>query len=196
MSRITDSQARDLIHCTNTTAHRYNPPTAVYSCIGCEKHLCDSCNKSLHKSSQHVSARISELKSYIVFDKKLSNESHIRRNFRALNGPDKFDYKINGCSTLYETFQRSVKLYGSSECLGQRGVNSDGTIGPYSWLTYKQISERVNKLSNGLVELGAKQKDRIGLYSINRPEWVIAEYACYNQSIIPVPVCNCTIYGV
>ena len=30
--------------------------------------------------------------------------------------------------------------------------------------------------------------DRVGLYAMNRPEWIISEYACYAQNLCTVPL--------
>lgn len=42
--------------------------------------------------------------------------------------------------------------------------------------------------SSGLRNLGLESKCAVGLYSVNRPEWVIAEYACYSSNFITVPL--------
>jgi long-chain acyl-CoA synthetase len=39
-----------------------------------------------------------------------------------------------------------------------------------------------------LQSLGLKPNDNIGLFSINRLEWVVAEQACFHQSLVTVPL--------
>jgi long-chain acyl-CoA synthetase len=38
------------------------------------------------------------------------------------------------------------------------------------------------------VKRGVKPNDMIGLYSINRPEWILAEHMCFRQGFITVPL--------
>ena len=63
-----------------------------------------------------------------------------------------------------------------------------GKIGPLAWQTYQQVGARMTAFGAGLRALGAAQKSRVGLYSLNRPEWVIAEQACHAYNICPVPL--------
>lgn len=101
------------------------------------------------------------------------------------------------CTTLYESFARSVRLWPDRPCMGVRQM-SGGKIGGYRFQTYKEVAARANNVASGLRALGVQpvrsraslcascacrahgvafcrlQKDRVGLYSVNRPEWVIA----------------------
>jgi long-chain acyl-CoA synthetase len=56
---------------------------------------------------------------------------------------------------------------------------SDNVAGEYEWTTYSQFGVKVKQLAGGLVSLGAKPHSNIGLYSVNRLEWNLAEFACY-----------------
>jgi long-chain acyl-CoA synthetase len=83
--------------------------------------------------------------------------------------------------TLYEVFRNGVKLSENSPCLGTRSGDS------YVWSTYKEVEKRMEKFGSGLLELSPKSKN-IGLYSINRPEWLIAEGGCNYYSLCTVPI--------
>jgi long-chain acyl-CoA synthetase len=51
-------------------------------------------------------------------------------------------------------------------------------VGDYEFVTYEQVRERRNNLASGFINLGFKTDEPIGLYSINRPEWIISDLAC------------------
>jgi long-chain acyl-CoA synthetase len=55
-------------------------------------------------------------------------------------------------------------------------------------LSYRQLAERVQDLSLGLVELGIQPGDRVAILSENRPEWAIADYACLTARCTDVPI--------
>lgn len=55
-------------------------------------------------------------------------------------------------------------------------------------MTFGETGQRVENLASGLKGLGLATKSAVGLYSVNRPEWVMAEYACYRNNFITVPL--------
>jgi long-chain acyl-CoA synthetase len=65
---------------------------------------------------------------------------------------------------------------------------ANGVAGPYKWQTYNQVLERVLNLGSAFANLGLKANDNVGLFSINKPEWVIAEHACFTQGLVTVPL--------
>ncbi|KFM06620.1 Long-chain-fatty-acid--CoA ligase 5 [Aptenodytes forsteri] len=87
--------------------------------------------------------------------------------------------------TLYEVFQRGLRVSGNGSCLGYRKPNQ-----PYQWLTYKQVLDRAQYLGSGLLQKGCKPSSNqfIGIFAQNRPEWIISEYACYTYSMVAVPL--------
>ncbi|OLQ04038.1 Long-chain-fatty-acid--CoA ligase 5 [Symbiodinium microadriaticum] len=99
--------------------------------------------------------------------------------------------------TSYENFQLSRKKFANRPCLGFRPIAADGTAGPYVWSTYEQIGKRADNFGAGLVNLElcpskpdpeVKDRGMLGFYSKNRLEWVVAEQACFSQSIVTVPM--------
>lgn len=58
------------------------------------------------------------------------------------------------------------------------------------WVTYstQDVIDRANELSTGLLRLGVKPGDRIGLIANNRPEWVIADRAILQIGAVNVPI--------
>ena len=55
-------------------------------------------------------------------------------------------------------------------------------------LGYRELADRVQDLSIGLLELGVAPGDRVALLSENRPEWAIADYACLAARCTDVPI--------
>ncbi|XP_068161272.1 long-chain-fatty-acid--CoA ligase 5 [Antennarius striatus] len=87
--------------------------------------------------------------------------------------------------TMYEVFQRGLKVSGNGPCLGYRKPGR-----PYQWLKYKQVSDRAEHLGSGLLHKGLKPNSDtfIGVFAQNRPEWIIGELACYTYSMVVVPL--------
>jgi long-chain acyl-CoA synthetase len=53
---------------------------------------------------------------------------------------------------------------------------------------YRELAERVQDLSVGLLELGLRRGDRVAILSENRPEWAITDYACLAARCADVPI--------
>uniref|UniRef100_A0A3B5L2L4 Arachidonate--CoA ligase n=1 Tax=Xiphophorus couchianus TaxID=32473 RepID=A0A3B5L2L4_9TELE len=94
-------------------------------------------------------------------------------------------YRYNDAKTLYEVFQRGLRVSGNGPCLGYRKPGK-----PYQWLKYKQVSDRAQYLGSGLLHKGLKPNSEtfIGIFAQNRPEWIIGEMACYTYSMVAVPL--------
>ncbi|KAI8912730.1 hypothetical protein EDD86DRAFT_224169 [Gorgonomyces haynaldii] len=90
-------------------------------------------------------------------------------------------------TNLHENLLNAVQIAGDRPFLGHRPV-TNGQAGPYVWQTYSEVLKRVSNLGAGLVAKGYKPDTNIGLFSINRPEWVIAEHACYMYGLVTVPL--------
>ena len=60
--------------------------------------------------------------------------------------------------------------------------------GEWLQLSYRELAERVQDLSLGLLDLGIRPGDRIAILSENRPEWAISDYACLAARCTDVPI--------
>lgn len=102
------------------------------------------------------------------------------------SGPlvERYDPSI---STVYEIWNDSCSKNLSVSFLGWRSVHN-GEVGPYEFLTYKQVDEKITNISSGLLNLGIKEKQCIGIYSVNKPEWTMSDLACIRSNIISVPL--------
>ena len=90
-----------------------------------------------------------------------------RRNPKAVDG---LVTQPEGCTTLYESFQRSVKRYGDAPCLGTRKKvrEEKKTIGegdekrewtyfefrPFEFQTFNEASQTISSFGSGLRHLG------------------------------------------
>jgi hypothetical protein len=198
------------LYCTNTSAHHdqhhdkhrkknrgEEEVLAAVLCYECNLYLCDTCHKKIHSGKSHGEHIIATdpLRAYIVTKPAPANPSdvsHIHRHLKNIHGLDQFQWKWNNCESLYDTFRAAVNSNPQHPMLGHRyiDVQTKQIAMSYEWESYGDVYKRCDNFSAGLVKLGLswKSNDTIGLYSINRPEWTIAEFASYFQSLAPVPL--------
>ncbi|KAJ4722422.1 Long-Chain Acyl-CoA Synthetase [Melia azedarach] len=89
--------------------------------------------------------------------------------------------------TLHDNFVCSVDTFRDYKYLGTR-IRIDGTVGEYKWMTYGEAGTARTELGSGLIYHGIPKGSCIGLYFINRPEWLIVDHACSAYSYISVPL--------
>lgn len=89
------------------------------------------------------------------------------------------DVHLRG-ETLGENFDNTVKKFANHEALVVRHQQ-------IRW-TYKELQEKVNQFAAGLLALGLKPGDRIGIWSPNNSEWVIAQFATAKIGLILVNI--------
>ncbi|XP_027283298.1 long-chain-fatty-acid--CoA ligase 6 isoform X5 [Cricetulus griseus] len=87
--------------------------------------------------------------------------------------------------TMYQVFRRGLSISGNGPCLGFRKPEQ-----PYRWLSYQEVANRAEFLGSGLLQHDCKvgTEQFIGVFAQNRPEWIIAELACYTYSMVVVPL--------
>lgn len=86
-------------------------------------------------------------------------------------------------NTVAEMFRDAVKRYANIPYLGKRSAS-----GEYVFLSYAEVEQKVIKIANGLYHLGFRKGDSIGILSINRPEWIMADLACAVSGLVSVPL--------
>uniref|UniRef100_A0A5B7AF08 Long-chain-fatty-acid--CoA ligase n=1 Tax=Davidia involucrata TaxID=16924 RepID=A0A5B7AF08_DAVIN len=89
--------------------------------------------------------------------------------------------------TLHDNFVHAVETFQDYKYLGNR-IRVDGTIGEYKWMTYGEAGTARSAIGSGLRYHGLSKGSCIGLYLINRPEWLIVDHACSAYSYISVPL--------
>jgi len=82
--------------------------------------------------------------------------------------------------TISENLKRTVKKYSNREAL----------VVPYQnyRATYIEFWDQITQVAKGLVAFGVKKGDRVGIWSSNRFEWVIIQYATARIGAIMVNV--------
>ncbi|XP_020573514.1 long chain acyl-CoA synthetase 6, peroxisomal-like isoform X2 [Phalaenopsis equestris] len=89
--------------------------------------------------------------------------------------------------TLHDSFVHAVNTFCDHKYLGTR-IRADGTVGEYKWMTYGEAGASRSAIGSGLIYHGVPKHACIGLYLINRPEWIIVDHACSAYSYISVPL--------
>ena len=84
--------------------------------------------------------------------------------------------------TINALFFNAVERFDRADALMYK---VDGVWEPTS---HRTVLERVRRTALGLARLGIVAQDRVGLLSENRPEWLIADYACLLSSVTDVPI--------
>ena len=90
--------------------------------------------------------------------------------------------------TLYQLLRASATKWPEQECVGERQVLPDGKAGPYSFISYAQFHQQVQNFAKGLMELGLKPGDKIGIYSSNCIWWTTILFASSLSGLTIVPV--------
>ncbi|HQI01706.1 MAG TPA: AMP-binding protein, partial [Deltaproteobacteria bacterium] len=83
-------------------------------------------------------------------------------------------YQLDKPDNLVEFLEGSVAKYPDSPFLGTKNAQ-----GQYEWITYRTFGWRVDNLRAGLVQLGVKRGDAVGIIANNRTEWAIRAFAAY-----------------
>ncbi len=82
--------------------------------------------------------------------------------------------------TIGENLRRTVQKFGDREAIVSRHQNYRAT--------YKQMWEQTGVIARALMARGVKKGDRVALWSPNRYEWVITQYATARMGAILVNV--------
>ncbi|XP_037537041.1 long-chain-fatty-acid--CoA ligase 1 [Nematolebias whitei] len=83
--------------------------------------------------------------------------------------------------TAYDMFQRGLRISGHGPCLGFRKPGQ-----PYEWISYVEVTQQAQWMGSGMISNGCQKY--VGVFSPNRPEWIISEMACYTYSMVLVPL--------
>nr|XP_045009017.1 long-chain-fatty-acid--CoA ligase 6 isoform X1 [Jaculus jaculus] len=99
--------------------------------------------------------------------------------------PQLLTHYYDDARTMYQVFRRGLSISGNGPCLGFRKPEQ-----PYQWLSYQEVANRAESLGSGLLHHQRKMctDQFIGVFAQNRPEWIIAELACYTYSMVVVPL--------
>jgi long-chain acyl-CoA synthetase len=87
-------------------------------------------------------------------------------------------------STIPEAFLKTCSRYGDTKA-AFRFNDKEGKI---QSISYAELQKRVEYFAIGLMDFGLRPKDRIGIISENRIEWIIADLAIATIGAISVPI--------
>jgi len=87
-------------------------------------------------------------------------------------------------ASIYDVFAATANAHPRRPALKYK------RLGEYVAIGYLELLERVDEAAAGLLALGVKKGDRVGIMSFNRPEWVIADLAVLKLGGIVVPFYN------
>src|SRR5437870_6035256 len=84
--------------------------------------------------------------------------------------------------TLARMFWNRVELSGDkpAQQLKQRGA--------WKTLTWREVGEVVREISTGLVALGRRRGEAVGILSASRAEWVQADFAIFSAGCRTIPI--------
>ncbi len=78
--------------------------------------------------------------------------------------------------------RESVKKYGDKTAMRYK------ELGQWRSITYAALGQKIQAVAKALLEEGINEGDMIGVFSQNRPEWAIADFAILQVKGITVPV--------
>lgn len=84
---------------------------------------------------------------------------------------------------LVDLCTKSVERFAGNEIFGNR--QADGT---WTYITYREFGELVDKARGGFKALGLEPGDRVAIISNNRVEWAVTAYATYGLGACIVPM--------
>ena len=100
---------------------------------------------------------------------------------------DKIDSYVCGISdapllgeTIGHALDKAVARWGDREAL----VSPSHDV---RW-TWKEFAEHVDALAAGFLALGLQRGERIGIWSLNRPEWTLTQFAAARAGLILVTI--------
>lgn len=91
---------------------------------------------------------------------------------------------VTDFNTIVEMYDRITKLFIDLE----RPVLMSKVNKQWIGISYRELRERVRNFAMGLMSLGLKRGDMVGLLSENRPEWVISDLAILSIGCVDVPM--------
>ncbi|KAI7853336.1 hypothetical protein BDC45DRAFT_483912 [Circinella umbellata] len=134
-------------------------------------------------------------KQTIALTNATHGESDIRRS-ATYAGPGLLETIKPEINTIYDIFYEGYKISKNKQCMGIRPIIDLVTrkrADYYEWETFEQVNQRITWFGSGLLDFFKNdlhytnlEKLPLGIWSVNRPEWHISEFACaaYNMYLV------------
>jgi len=84
-------------------------------------------------------------------------------------------YNYSKPDNLIDLFNEAVKKFGPNPLYGTKNKQKK----KYEWISYQQLSDRIDNLRAALNELGLKKGERVGIIANNRTEWAVTVFATH-----------------
>jgi long-chain acyl-CoA synthetase len=83
---------------------------------------------------------------------------------------------------VFDLLTQQVQEFPQPDCLAAK-INGE-------WVKYstQEVIDTANKLSLALIKSGIKKDDKVALISMNRPEWMFADYGIQQTGAVSVPM--------
>ena len=107
-----------------------------------------------------------------------------QRGTRLDQNADSYVCGVADAPLLGDTIGRSL------DPAAQRWADREALVSPshgVRW-TWKEFAERVDALAAGFLALGLERGARIGIWSLNRPEWTLTQFAAAKAGLILVTI--------
>lgn len=91
---------------------------------------------------------------------------------------------VTNFNTIVEMYDRITKHFINLDRPALMHKVQDKWVG----ITYKELRETVRNFAMGLLALGVKRNDMVGIISENRPEWVFCDLAILSIGAVDVPM--------
>jgi len=89
---------------------------------------------------------------------------------------------------MWMNFLWGVTTARGGDYLGFRPWKNEQETSNYVFHSYTTIRDYALNLAQSLMEAGYPAQSNIGIYSINIPEWIVVELACYAGNYVVVPM--------
>jgi len=85
--------------------------------------------------------------------------------------------------TLGHMITQRVEKFGDSRVAVRHKVYDH-----WEAFTWKQLGEMIDSTAQAMLEHGVQVEEKVGIFSANRVEWAVADFACFNLRAVSVPV--------
>ncbi len=85
---------------------------------------------------------------------------------------------------LSELIHRRATVFGDKEVI----KNKDKKTGQWHSVSWKEFSDKINKLAEVLADFGIKEEDKIGVYSQNMEQCLVVDFATFCNRAITTPM--------
>jgi fatty-acyl-CoA synthase len=128
--------------------------------------------------------------------RKAASEASVRHFIRkAVDAADRKEVCMNEIAESYVSGVADVPLLGQTigaalERAATQWADRPALISPTQQIhwTWRELRDRADALAAGLLALGLRRGDRVGIWSLNRAEWTLTQFAAARAGFILVTI--------